>query len=94
MKVSDLKVGDCVNHPTKGYSVFTGLATRHPYTDEIRLPKTYCFTLPVDDNGDEQPDYSTQNGDLEVEFVEHSDWYDDDDWSEAKKEYENLFQNR
>lgn len=73
MKIKELKRGNCINHPTDGYMCFTGLATVNPYTERVKIPHVYCFVKPVDENGEEQPNYSTIDGQQEVEYVEHSE---------------------
>ena len=43
IKVKDLKRGYGVNHKQYGYIQNRGLATKHPYTDEPKVPHRYIF---------------------------------------------------
>lgn len=70
MKVKNLKVGYCINHKQYGYMQFRGLATKHPYTDEPKVPHRYIFWLPIDEDGNTLPDVVLTNGNESVEVVE------------------------
>jgi hypothetical protein len=74
IKVKDLKHGYGINHSKHGYLQYRGLATKNPYTDEPKIPHTYIFWLPIDENGNTLPDVLLTNGN---EIVELIDKYED-----------------
>jgi len=43
VKVKELKKGWCVNHPKYGYIQYRGLAPKHPYTEEPKVPHLHIF---------------------------------------------------
>ena len=51
LELKDLKRGYGVNHKQHGYIQYRGLATKHPYTDEPKVPHRYIFWSPVDEDG-------------------------------------------
>ena len=70
IKVKDLKRGYGVNHKQHGYIQYRGLATKHPYTDEPKVPHRYIFWSPVDEDGNTLPDVVLTNGNEIVELVD------------------------
>ena len=50
-KVKNLKIGYVVNHKQHGCIYYRGLATKHPYTNEPKVPHEYIFWLPANIDG-------------------------------------------
>jgi hypothetical protein len=64
MNLYQLKIGQEVNIKTeKGIQTcqYMGMATKHPYTDELKIPHTFVFWRGIDNNGEMQPDFTTTN---------------------------------
>lgn len=70
VKIKQLKRGYGVNHPAHGYIQFRGLATKNPFTEEIKVPYQYIFLPPIDENGNTRPDIILDNGDETVELID------------------------
>lgn len=70
IKISDLKPGTGINHPTFGYLRYYGKARLHPFTTIEKDPAEYIFIWPVDERGYTRPDIVIKNGDQLVEIVE------------------------
>lgn len=70
VKVKELKKGWSVNHPIYGNIQYRGLATKHPYTEEPKLPHLHIFWQCVDEDGNTQPDVKETNGNLIVEVTD------------------------
>lgn len=77
IKVKDLKRGYGVNHKQHGYIQYRGLATKHPYTDEPKVPHRYIFWLPVDEDGNTLPDVVLTNGNEIVELIDKYEEHED-----------------
>ena len=69
-KVKELKKGWYVNHPDYGNIQYRGLETKHPYTEDPKLPHLYIFWQCVDENGNTRPDVKEKNGRLLVEVTD------------------------
>jgi hypothetical protein len=69
-KVKELKKGWYINHPKYGNIQYRGLATKHPYTEEPKLPHLHIFWQCVDEDGNTQPDVVETNGNLIVEVTD------------------------
>jgi len=67
--IKNLKEDTEVNHPTEGTLRYMGKATRNPYTKELKHPVTYVFWRPIDENGNNQDDYTTTYGNQIVEVI-------------------------
>lgn len=67
LQVRQLKKGYGINHPEHGYLQYRGLVTRHPFTDEPKVPHQYLFWRTPDKDGNLQPDVVLTNGNLIVE---------------------------
>lgn len=70
LRINELKKGWCVNHPKYGNIQYRGLATRHPYTEEPKIPHLHIFWQCVDEDGNIQPDVIEKNGMLELEVTD------------------------
>lgn len=68
--VRELKKGDTINHPTEGVLQFVGIATKSPFTKELKVPHRWVFWRHPDENGIDMPDYVETNGSLTVELTE------------------------
>lgn len=73
IKLKHLKVGYGVNHNEHGYLQYRGLATKHPYTDEFKIPHSYVFWRPVGESGKLFPDVVLTNGNEVVELVDKTE---------------------
>lgn len=69
-KVKELKKGWCVNHPKYGNIQYRGLATKHPYTEEPKMPHLHIFWQCIDEDGNTQPDVVETDGNLIVEVTD------------------------
>lgn len=76
IRVKDLKRGYGVNHSKHGYLQYRGLATKHPYTDEPKVPHRYVFWLLVDEDGNILPDVVLTNGNEIVELIDKCQEHD------------------
>lgn len=67
LKIKELKKGYCVNHPKYGYVQYYGIATKHPYTEEPKIPHLHIFWQCVDEDGNtKQVNESNENLIVEV----------------------------
>ena len=70
LKVKELKNGWYVNHPVYGNIQYRGLETKHPYTEDPKVPHIHIFWQCVDKDGNTQPDVKEPNGNFIVEVTD------------------------
>lgn len=70
IKVKQLKKGWFINHPKYGTIQYHGLVTKHPYTEEPKIPHQHIFWQCVDINGNTQSDVIELNENLIVEVTD------------------------
>jgi hypothetical protein len=82
IQVQHLKKGNTIEHPKYGCLQYRGLVSRHPFTDEPKVPHQYLFWQTIDEDGRTQPDVVLTNGELMVEVSDNFEETDENKYTD------------